>query len=67
MTWQPSPASSSTGPELVVRLRLEEKGCAHIIAGSFEDERRLRLWLAHSGALERLREILDELLDEASA
>ncbi len=63
-SWLPSATSTSTSPELVVTLRLEQPGRAYIVARSFEDERRLRLWLARSDVLERLRDLVAELLEE---
>lgn len=67
MSWRPAPHSSSTAPALTIELRLEEPGRAYVRAESFEGERRLLLWLARSGVLDRLRDVLDALLDEERA
>lgn len=64
MSWRPSTHSSSTAPELRVVLRLEEDAQAYLVADSFEDERRLRVWLGRTDALARLVALLEELLEE---
>jgi hypothetical protein len=54
-------------PVLVIEIPLEGSGRAQIRAESYEDERRLRLWLRHTSrlptlavALERCLNFLDE-------
>lgn len=46
-------------PRLLVSVALErDQARLWVLADDYEDQRRLELWLAHSGALERAAEDL---------
>ena len=67
MSWRPPSSSTNTAPALRVTLRLEEDVQAYLVADSYEDERRLRLWLARSDVVARLVALLAQLIDEERA
>jgi hypothetical protein len=55
-------------PRIVIEILLESRGCAHIVADSFEDELGLRRWLRH--ALDRRQSLtaaISDWLDELDA
>ena len=58
-------------PILLVRVELEELPVSILLAGSYEDEQRLRVWLSSPGTrrivLEAVEDALDELADRRAA
>jgi hypothetical protein len=65
-----SEAKRRRPPRLLVALALERDARLWLVADDYEDERRLLLWLAGSGALERAAEdllLLAEQLREQEA
>jgi hypothetical protein len=53
-----------SAPRLIVELPFEQRGRILFDCETFEDEKRLRLWLRHSEALHGLPETLERLLDD---
>jgi len=56
-----------TAPALHVVLELEQPGRITLVCESYEDELRLRAWLARSSAFRALPEIVARLLDDLDA
>jgi hypothetical protein len=54
-------------PRLVIELRLEERGRVFLDAATYEDERRLRMWLASGRALDDLNRALARLFADIDA
>jgi hypothetical protein len=59
------PSERSTGelPALVIEVPLEGSGRVQIRAESYEDKRRLRLWLRHASRLPTLAAALEGYLN----
>jgi hypothetical protein len=64
----PRPSEGRTPPRLEIVVELEELPRLRLVADTFEDEQRLRGWLAHGATRNRLRDaVLDALeLSEAA-
>jgi hypothetical protein len=53
-------------PQLVIVVELEELPRLQVVADTFEDEQRLRRWLAHRSTRRRLADALLDALEEAA-
>lgn len=50
-------------PELVIRIPLEGTPRVEILADSYEDERRVRLWFSRSGVLRRVLDDFERIVE----
>ena len=54
-------------PSVVITITLEESPTITVVADSFEDEQRVRVWAARAVAARIVRDALDDLADRRRA